>query len=169
VPKAVRIAVLINPANTTTSETMLRDISEAARPLGLQIHFVNASTSREIEAAFATVVRDQADALFVAPDGFFSSRRVQFALLAAHHRVPVAHGLRELVEAGGLMSYGVDILDVFRQVGVYTGQILKGAKPAELPVVQSTKLEFLINAQAARLLGIEVPNALQLLADEVIE
>src|SRR5262249_39220879 len=169
VPKAVRIAVLINPANTTTSETTLRDISEAARPLGLQIHIVNASTSREIEAAFATVVRDQADALFVAPDGFFSSRRVQFALLAAHHRVPVAHALRELVEAGGLMSYGVDILDVFRQVGVYTGQILKGAKPADLPVVQSSKFEFVINAQTARLLGVEIPNALQLLADEVIE
>jgi len=125
VPKAVRIAVLINPANTTTSETTLRDISEAAGPLGLQIHIVNASTSREIEAAFATVVRDQADALFVAPDGFFSSRRVQFALLAAHHRVPVAHATRDLVEAGGLMSYGVDILDVFRQVGVYTGQSSK--------------------------------------------
>jgi putative tryptophan/tyrosine transport system substrate-binding protein len=114
-------------------------------------------------------VRDRTEALFVGPDGFFSSRRVQFATLAAHHRVPVAYFLREFVEAGGLMSYGPNILDVFRQVGVYTGQILKGAKPADLPVVQSTKFEFVINGQTARLLGIEVPNALQLLADEVIE
>jgi len=169
VPKAVRIAVLINPASAPTAETTLQDIPEAARPLGLQIQILNASTSREIEAAFATLVRDRADALFVAPDGFFGSRRVQFATLAAHHRVPVAYFLREFVEAGGLMSYGPNILDVFRQVGVYTGQILKGAKPADLPVVQSTKFEFVINVQTARLLGIEVPNALQLLADEVIE
>ena len=169
VPKAVRIAVLINPASAPTAETTLQDIPEAARPLGLQIQILNASTSREIEAAFATLVRDRADALFVAPDGFFGSRRVQFATLAAHHRVPVAYFLREFVEAGGLMSYGPNILDVFRQVGVYTGQILKGAKPADLPVVQSTKFELVINAQTARLLGIEVPNALQLLADEVIE
>ena len=119
VPKAVRIAVLINPANAPTAETALRDIPEAARPLGLQIQILNASTSREIEAAFATLVRDRADALFVAPDGFFGSRRVQFATLAAHHRVPVAYFLREFVEAGGLMSYGPNILDVFRQVGVY--------------------------------------------------
>ena len=169
VPKAVRIAVLINPANAPTAETTLRDIPEAARPLGLQIQIVNASTSREIEAAFATLARDPADALFVAPDGFFSTRRVQFATLAAHHRVPVAYFLREFVEAGGLMSYGPNILDVFRQVGVYTGQILKGAKPDDLPVVQSTKFEFVINAQTARLLGIELPNSIQLLADEIIE
>jgi putative tryptophan/tyrosine transport system substrate-binding protein len=168
-PKAVRIAVLINPANAPTAETTLRDIPEAARPLGLQIQILNASTSREIEAAFATLVRDRTEALFVGPDGFFSSRRVQFATLAAHHRVPVAYFLREFVEAGGLMSYGPNILDVFRQVGVYTGQILKGAKPGDLPVVQSTKFELVINLQTARLLGIEVPNALQLLADEVIE
>jgi putative ABC transport system substrate-binding protein len=169
VPKAVRVAVLINPASAPTAETTLRDIPEAARALGLQITVLNASTSREIEAAFATLVRDRADALFVAPDGFFSSRRVQFATLAAHHRVPASYPLREFVEVGGLMSYGIDILDVYRQVGVYTGQILKGAKPAELPVVQPTKFEFVINAQTARALGIEVPNAIQLLADEVIE
>jgi putative ABC transport system substrate-binding protein len=169
VPKAVRIALLINPANPTTAETTLRDIPEAARPLGLQIQILHASTSREIEAAFATLVRDRADALFVAPDGFFGSRRVQFATLAARHTIPTAHALREFVEVGGLMSYGIDILDVFRQVGVYTGQILKGAKPADLPVVQSTKFEFVINMQTARALGIEVPNSLQLLADEVIE
>jgi putative ABC transport system substrate-binding protein len=169
VPTAVRIAVLINPANAPTAETTLLDIPEAARSLGLQIQILNASTSREIEAAFATLVRDRTEALFVAPDGFFASRRVQFATLAAHHRVPVSYFLREFVEVGGLTSYGTNILDVLRQVGIYTGQILKGAKPADLPVVQSTKFEFVINSQTARLLGIEVPNALQLLADEVIE
>ena len=169
VPKASRIAVLVNPANAPIAETTLQDIPEAARALGLQIHIVNASTSREIEAAFAAVVREQADALFVASDIYFFSRRVQLATLAAHYRIPAAYSLREAVEAGGLMSYGADRADMYRQVGVYTGQILKGAKPAELPVLQSSKFEFVINAQTARLLGIEVPNALQLLADEVIE
>jgi putative ABC transport system substrate-binding protein len=168
VPKAVRVAVLINPANATTAETTLRDMPEAARVLGLQITVLNAGTSREIEAAFATLVRDRADALFVAPDGFFSSRRVQFATLAAHHRVPAAYFLREFVEVGGLMSYGIDILDVFRHVGAYTGQILKGAKPADLPVLQSTKFEFVINLQTARALGLELPPTL-LAAAEVIE
>ncbi len=169
VPKVVRFAVLINPANASSAETMLQEIPEAARALGVQIQVLNASTSGEIEAAFATLARDRADALFVAPDGFFSSRRVQFVTLAAHHRVPTAYALREFVEAGGLMSYGTDVVDVYRQVGVYTGQILKGAKPADLPVVQSTKFEFVINMQTARLLGIEVPNSIQLLADEIIE
>ena len=169
VPKAVRIAVLVNPANASTAEATLRDIPEAARAIGLQIQVLNASTSREIEAAFATLVRDRADALFVAPDGFFTSRRVQFATLAARHAIPAAYSNREYVEAGGLMSYGTDILDMYRQAGVYTGQILKGAKPADLPVVQSTKFEFVINLQTARALGLEVPNSLQLLADEVIE
>jgi putative ABC transport system substrate-binding protein len=119
---------------------MLRDIPEAARALGLQTQILNASTSREIEAAFATLVRDRADALFIAPDGFFSSRRVQFATLAAHHRVPANYPLREFVEAGGLMSYGTDIVDMFHQVGVYTGKILNGAKPADLPVLQSDEV-----------------------------
>jgi putative ABC transport system substrate-binding protein len=169
VPKAVRVAVLNNPANAPVAETMLREVPEAARAIGLQIQVLNASTSREIEAAFATLVRDRADALFVAPDGFFGSRRVQFATLAAAHRVPAAYSFREYVEAGGLMSYGTDFLDSWHQVGVYTGQILKGAKPAELPVLQSTKFEFVINLQTARALGLEVPNSLQLLADEVIE
>ena len=169
VPKAVRIGVLVNPANTPVAETTLRDIPEAARALGLQIHIVNASTSREIEAAFAALGREQADALFVAADAFFNSRPGRLATLAAHYRIPAAYSVREAVEAGGLMSYGTDRADVTRQVGVYTGQILKGAKPAELPVLQSSKFEFVINAQTARLLGIEVPNALQLLADEVIE
>ena len=113
-------------------------------------------------------MRERPDALFIAPDGFFTSRRVQFATLAAHHRVPAAYYSREFVEVGGLMSYGSDISDVYRQVGIYTGQILKGAKPADLPVLQSTKFEFVINLQTARALGIEVPNSLQLLA-EVIE
>src|SRR6516165_8792440 len=169
VPKAIRVAVMVNPANAQVAETALRDIPEAARVLGLQTHVFNASTSREIETAFATLVRDRADALFVATDIFFLSRRVQFATLAAHYRIPAAYIDREAVEAGGLMSYGADRADTHRQVGVYTGQILKGAKPADLPVLQSTKFEFVINAQTARLLGIEVPNSIQLLADEVIE
>jgi ABC-type uncharacterized transport system substrate-binding protein len=169
VPKAVRIAVLINPANAPTAETTLREIPEAARAIGLQIQVLNASTSREIEAAFATLVRDRADALFVAPDPFFSSRRVQFATLAVLHRVPAAYSLREFVEAGGLMSYGTNIPHMYRQVGLYTGQILKGVKPADLPVVQSTEFELVINLQTARALGLEVSNALQLLADEIIE
>jgi len=169
VPKAVRIAVLINPANTPIAKAALRDIPEAARAIGLQIQVLNASTSREIEAAFATLVRDQAEALFVAPDAFFIGRRVQFATFAARYGIPTAYSTREEVEAGGLMSYGTDNPDMWRQVGIYTGQILKGAKPAELPVLQSTKFEFVINGQTARLLGIEVPNSLQLLADEVIE
>jgi putative ABC transport system substrate-binding protein len=169
VPKAVRIAVLINPANAPTAETTLRETSEAAHGLGLQIQILNASTSREIEAAFATLVRERPDALFIAPDGFFTSRRVQFATLAAHHRVPAAYFSREFVEVGGLMSYGSDISDVYRQVGVYTGQILKGAKPADLPVVQSTKFEFVINMQTAKALGLDVPPQLLASVDEVIE
>jgi putative ABC transport system substrate-binding protein len=169
VPKAIRVAVLVNPANAPVAETTLRDISEAARVLGLQTHILNASTSREIEAAFAALVREQADALFVASDIYFLSRRVQLATLAVHYRIPAAYYAREAVEVGGLMSYGTARADMYRQVGVYTGQILKGAKPADLPVLQSSKFEFVINAQTARLLGIEVPNALQLLADEVIE
>jgi putative tryptophan/tyrosine transport system substrate-binding protein len=169
VPKAVRIAVLVNPANASTADATLRDIPEAARAIGLQIQVLNASTSGEIEAAFATLVRDRADALFVAPDGFFVSRRVQFATLAMRYGIPAAHAVREEVEAGGLMSYGTDNLDMFRQVGVYTGQILKGAKPADLPVLRSTKFEFVINLQTARALGLEVPPQLLASVDEVIE
>jgi putative tryptophan/tyrosine transport system substrate-binding protein len=169
VPKAVRIAVLVNPANTPVAETTLRDIPEAARVLGLQIDIVNASTGREIEEAFAALAREQADALFVPSDIFFLGRRVQLATLAVHYRIPATYYAREFVEAGGLMSYGTDRADLYRQVGVYCGQILKGAKPAELPVVQPSKFEFVINAQTARLLGVDLPNALQLLADEIIE
>ena len=169
VPKAVRVAVLVNPANASIAEAMLREVPEAARAIGLQIQVLNASTSREIEAAFATLVRDRADALFVAPDAFFVSRRVQFATLAARHGIPAAHTTREEVEAGGLMSYGTDNVDMWRQVGAYTGQILKGAKPADLPVLQSTKFEFVINLQTARALGLEVPPQLLASADEAIE
>jgi putative tryptophan/tyrosine transport system substrate-binding protein len=168
-PKAVRIAVLVNPTNAPITEATLRDIPEAASALGLQIRVLNASTSREIEAAFATLGRDPADALLVSSDGFFVSRRVQFAVLAVRHAIPAIYAAREYPEVGGLMSYGTDALDPWHQVGIYTGQILKGAKPADLPVLQSTKFEFVINMQTARALGIEVPNSIQLLADEVIE
>ena len=169
VPKAARVAVMTNPANAATTEATLRDIPEAARALGLQTQVLNASTSREIEAAFATLRREPVDALFVAGDGFFTSRRVQFATLAMRYAIPAVYSGREYPEVGGLMSYGTEILDRFRHAGVMIGQILKGAKPADLPVIQSSKFEFVINMQTARALGLEVPNALQLLADEVIE
>ena len=169
VPAATRVAVLINPENVAIAETTMRDVDAAARTLGLQIQILKASTSREIEAAFSTIALDGADALFVGPDGFFNARRVQFATLATHYRIPAAYASREVVESGGLMSYGTDLLDMYRQVGVYAGRILKGANPADLPVVQSTKFEFVINLQTARALGLEVPLHLQQLADEVIE
>src|SRR5262249_36145669 len=152
-----------------SAEATQREITEAARAIGLQIQFLPASTSREIESAFATLVRERADALFVAADQYFVSRRVQFATFAAKHGIPASYGSSNYVEAGGLMSYGTDILEAQRQVGVYTGQILKGAKPADLPVLQSTKFEFAINLQTARLLGLEVPSSVQALADVVIE
>jgi putative ABC transport system substrate-binding protein len=160
VPKAVRVAVLVNPANARLAETTLRDVQEAARAIGLQIQVVNAGTSNEIDAAFATLARERPDALFVAPDGFFISRRVQIATLAARDRIPAAYTDRDTVAAGGLMSYGTNTADTFRQIGVYAGNILKGVKPADLPVVQSTKFEFVINLQTARTLGIEVPPGL---------
>jgi putative tryptophan/tyrosine transport system substrate-binding protein len=169
VPKAVRLAVMINPANVPTYEVNLQEIPKAARAIGLQIQVLNASTSPEIEAAFATIVRDRADALFVAADAFFATRSVQIATLAARHGIPASYSTRAYTDVGGLMSYGASATDAARQVGVYTGQILKGAKPADLPVLQSTKFELVINLQTARALGLEVPNALQLLADEVIE
>jgi putative tryptophan/tyrosine transport system substrate-binding protein len=169
VPKAVRVAVLVNPANAATAETTMREAPVAARALGLQIDLLNATTIGEIDAAFATFARERPDALFVAADGFLVSRRVQFATLAARERIPAAYGERDFVAAGGLMSYAADITDSFRQVGVYTGKILKGAKPADLPVVQSTKFELVINLTTARALGLTVPQALLALADEVIE
>jgi putative ABC transport system substrate-binding protein len=169
VPKAVRLTVLINPANTPTAEATLREIPEAARTMGLQVQVLKASTSQEIDTAFSAIVRDRADALFIAPDAFFTSRRVQLATLAALDRIPTSCSNREMAEAGLLMSYGTNIADMFHQVGVYTGSILKGANPADLPVLQSTKFEFVINLQTARALGLEVPLHLQQLADEVIE
>jgi putative ABC transport system substrate-binding protein len=169
VPKAVRIAVLLNPSNAASAETTLREVQEAAPTIGLQIQILNATTIGEIDAAFAAFARQRPDALVVAGDGFFTSRRVQFVTLTARDRIPACYGTRELAAAGGLMSYGTDIADMFRQVGVYTGEILKGAKPADLPVLQSTKFEFVINLQTARALGIEVPPAMLSIADEVIE
>jgi putative tryptophan/tyrosine transport system substrate-binding protein len=169
VPNAVRVAVLLNPAGALNAETTLRGVQEAARVFGLQIRVLKASTNREIDAAFATLERDRPDAIFVGGDGFFFSRREQLANLAEHTMIPACYGSRDFVAAGGLMSYGTDLVDSFRQVGVYTGNILKGAKPADLPVVQPVKFEFVINRQTARALGIDVPPNLLALADEVIE
>jgi len=161
--------VLINPANATGAEATVRAIQQAAPSLGLQIQIFNASTSGEIETTFAILARERHDALFVAPDAFFRSRRVQLVTLAAHARVPATYADRDYVEIGGLLSYGTDIADNFHQVGAYTGRILKDVKPADLPVVQSTKFEFVINLTTARALGIDVPPALLATADEVIE
>jgi putative ABC transport system substrate-binding protein len=169
VPKAVRVAVLVNPANTSATKSTLRDVQEAAPTIGLQIQIVNATTIGEIDAAFATLARERPDALFVAPDAFFNSRRVQFATLTARDKIPATYPNRDFVAAGGLMSYGTDRADAYHQVGVYIGRILKGAKPADLPVLQMSKFEFVINLQTARALGIEVPPAVLSIADEVIE
>jgi putative ABC transport system substrate-binding protein len=169
VPEALRVAVLLNPSVPTGVEATLREVQEAARAIGLQLQVLYASTSREIDAAFATFARERPDALFVTSDGLFLSRRVQLANLAARDRIPTAYSEREYVTAGGLMSYGTNIADSFHHVGVYTGQILKGAKPADLPVVQSTKFEFVINLQTARIIGLDVPPSLFALADELIQ
>jgi ABC-type uncharacterized transport system substrate-binding protein len=168
VPKAIRIAVLVNPANATSAESTLRYVPDAARAIGLQTRVLSASTSAEIDAAFATIMRERADALFVAPDSFFIGSRVQFATLTARDRIPAAYSDRDIVEAGGLMSYGTDFSEMSRQVGVYSGRILKGERPTDLPVLQSNKFELVINLQTARALD-EVPNSMQLLADEMIE
>jgi putative ABC transport system substrate-binding protein len=169
VPRIARVAVLLNPADSARTESSLRDVEAAARAIGLQIQILNANTSREIDAAFDSIARDRPDALFVTTTTFLSARMVQLALLAAFYRLPSSHDLREFVEAGGLMSYGTNIADVYRQNGVYTGRLLKGAKPADLPVMQSSKFELVINAHTARMLGIEVPPMLLARADEVIE
>jgi putative ABC transport system substrate-binding protein len=169
VPKATRIALLINPGNTFSAEATLKEVPQAARALGLQLQVFKAATSSEIDAVFGALAREPADALFLAGDAFYTSRRVQLVTLAARERVPMTGSTRELVEAGALMSYGTDITDSFRHVGVYTGNILKGAKPADLPVMQSTKFEFVINLVTARALGLEVPPGLSARADEVIE
>jgi putative tryptophan/tyrosine transport system substrate-binding protein len=169
VPRAARVAVLVNPANPSTTETTLRDVEAAARSMGLQIQVLNASTSHEIDAAFATLARERSDTLFVGGDPFFTSRRVQLAILAAHYSIPSTSGTREIAEAGGLMSYGANIPNAWREAGAYVGRILKGAKPADLPVVQSTKFELVINAQTAKTLGLTLPSTLLAIADEVIE
>jgi putative tryptophan/tyrosine transport system substrate-binding protein len=169
VPKAVRVAVLVNPTNATTAEATLQEVQAAAPAIGLQTLILNASTIGEIDAAFAGFARERPDALFVGGDAFFVSRAVQFATLTARDGIPATFSIRDYVAAGGLMSYGTDFTDSFRQVGVYTGNILKGAKPADLPVLQSTKFEFVINLHTARELGIEVPPGVLSIADEAIE
>jgi ABC-type uncharacterized transport system substrate-binding protein len=169
VPTATRVAVLVNPANATTAASTLRDVAPAARALGLQIRVLETSTSREIDAAFDTFVRERPDALFVDPDPFFLSRRVQLVHLATRHALPASYGSREHAEIGGLMSYGPSLFDGFRQLGAYAGRVLNGTKPADLPVVQSSKFELIINHQTARMLGLTVPPSLLTTADEVIE
>ena len=169
VPGAARVAVLVNPANAEITEPTLRDIETAARAMGLQIRILNAATGREIDAAFATLARERVDAIFVSSGPFFNARRVQLALLAGRYGVPAIFTGRQYAQAGGLMSYGASLTDAWRQAGVYAGRILKGAKPADLPVLQSTKFELVINAATARMLGLDVPPTLIARADEVIE
>jgi len=168
VPGATHVAVLVNPTNPSM-ETTVRDVEAAARATGLQVQVFNASTSREIDAAFARFGRERPDAVFVSLDTFFNSRRAQLVNLASRHALPAIFPTRDIAEIGGLMSYGANILDAFRQVGIYTGRILKGAKPAELPVVQASRFELVINNQTARMLGLTVPPTLLATADEVIE
>ena len=169
VPTATRVAVLVNPTNVTNTETTLRDLEPAARALGLRLRILHASTSREIDTAFATFHGDRPDALFVGQDVFFVTRRVQLANLASRHAIPAVYGQRDYVEAGGLMSYGSNFTDAHRQIGIYTGRILNGAKPADLPVVQSSKLELLVNLPTARAIGLDIPPTLLARVDEVIE
>jgi putative tryptophan/tyrosine transport system substrate-binding protein len=169
VPGAARVALLVEPANVRITEGTLRDVEAAARAMGLQTRVLNANTSREIDTAFAALASERPDALFVGDSALFNARRVQLAHWATHHRLPATYSGRQYVEAGGLMSYGASLTDASRQMGVYTGRILKGAKPADLPVVQSSKFELVINAQTARMLGLTVPPTLLARADEVIE
>jgi ABC-type uncharacterized transport system substrate-binding protein len=169
VPTIARVAVLVNPANVANTESTLRDVDVAARAIGLQIQVLNARTIAEINAAFATFGRERPDALFVGLDAFLNSRRTQLVNLAARHALPSSYGVRDFAEAGGLMSYGASIVDAWRQVGSYAGRIVKGAKPADLPVVQSSKFELVINVQTARMLDLTVPDKLLAAADEVIE
>ena len=169
VPRAARVAVLINPTNPASAESTVKDVQAAAPALGFQVQIFNASTIGEIDAAYTNLVRERAEALLVAGDGFFNSRRLQLAMLAVRYAVPATYAVREYVEAGGLISYGTSFADTFRQVGIYCGRILKGAKPADLPVLQSTKFDLVINMQAAKMLGLDVPPSLLARADEVIE
>ena len=169
VPAATRVAVLVNPAAAATTETTLIEAAGAARALGLQIRVFNASTSREINAAFASLERERPDALYVGGDAFFQVRRAQLVNLASRHAVPATYGGREFALAGGLMSFGSNLSDAYRQVGLYAGRLLKGGAPADLPVVQATRFELVINAETARMLGLDVPPTLLARADEVIE
>jgi putative ABC transport system substrate-binding protein len=169
VPALTHVAVFVNPANSSRAEFLVREAESAGGTMGLQIQVLNTGTVREINAAFTTLASQRPDALLVTPDPFFNGRRAQIVTLAARHRVPTSFPARDYVEAGGLMSYGPDINDAFRQAGVYTGSVLKGAKVADLPVVQSTKFELVINAQTALMLGLTVPPMLLARADEVIE
>ena len=169
VPRATRVAVFINPSDPPRAEVLRGDVQAAARDIGMQLQILNPSTSREIDAAFSALVRERAEVLFVGPDAFYNTRRVQLANMAAHHSIPTAFAVREYVDAGGLMSYGTSLADMYRQVGVYSGRILKGAKPAELPILQSVRFELVINLQTARMLSLEVPPTLLARADEVIE
>jgi putative ABC transport system substrate-binding protein len=168
-PAAVRVAVLVNPANGPATEVTLREVQDAARVTGLQIHVLNASTSGDIDAAFAALARERPDALFVSPDQFFTSRRVQITTLAERGRIAAFYSNRNYVAVGGLMSYATDLPVSFRQTGVYTGKILNGAKPADLPVVQATKFELVINLKTANALGLTIPETLLATADEVIQ
>jgi putative tryptophan/tyrosine transport system substrate-binding protein len=161
--------VLVNPTNQTASKQTLQVLGPAGRSLGLQLEVLNASTSREIDAAFVGLAQARPDGVFISQDPFLNSRRLQLSMLAMRHGLPASYSGREYAEVGGLMSYGSDIADAYREVGVYCGRILKGAKPADLPVVQSTKFEFVINTQTARILGLTVPQTLLATADEVIE
>jgi putative tryptophan/tyrosine transport system substrate-binding protein len=169
VPAAVRVALLVNPANAARTEATTRDAERAAQAMALQIKIVTASTSGEIHAAFERLAPERPDAVFVGSDPLFTSRRVQLATLAARHGLPASFASRDNVEAGGLMSYGTNLNDAFLQNGLYAGRILKGEKPADLPVVQSTKFELVINLSTAKALGIEVPPMLLARADEVVE
>jgi putative ABC transport system substrate-binding protein len=168
-PKAARVGLLVNPDNVGNTETFVKDAETAAPAIGLQLQVLNASNSDEIDAAFATLVNDHADAVLIGPDAFFNSRRVQIAILAARYMVPVVYTVRDYIEAGGLMSYGTDLTNSVRQQGIYAGRILKGAKPADLPVVQATKFEFVINLRTAKALALELPAALLARADEIID
>jgi putative ABC transport system substrate-binding protein len=168
-PAAARLAALVNPATPLIAEAVTKDLKAAASTIGLPIEILAASTNRDIDAAFANLVQKRVDALLVNPDLFFTARRAQIVTLAARHVVPVIYFSREFAEAGGLMSYGSSQTDPYRYAGIYTGRILKGEKPADLPVARPTKFEFVINLQAARILGIDVPATLMAQADEVIE
>ena len=169
VPAAKRIVVLINPRNAAIADTTVKEIIAAARPLGLQIQPVEAATSSEIDAAFANFQRDHPDALFISADPYFNARRIQIVQHAAHGSIPATFSNREIAEVGGLMSYGASIPDAYHMLGVYTGRILKGAKPSDLPVAQASKFELVINHQTAKMLGLTVPPSLLSIADEVIE